>query len=467
MTPPSGSHAVVVGASLAGLLAGRALARHFEKVTILERDDLAAIASGGPRRGVPQARHVHVLLRGGLDAVESLLPGIGSELDGCGVLTDMSSELWWFHFGVWKLRFPSGITSFFCDRLALERAIRRRVEAIGNIELRSGATAEGLLAEGGRVTGVQVANQEKPQIAADLVIDASGRGSRAPQWLADLGYPRPEVSEVGVDVGYASRLYRIPADCEHDWKVMAIFPRPPETKRVGMMYPLAGGRMLVTLGGWCGDHPPTDDEGYTDFAATLPAPDIHRFVEAADPLTPIVVHRFPSNLRRRYERSARWPEGFAVVGDAACSFNPIYGQGMSVGALQAEALDQALASRSFRKPGFARGFQKRVARLASTPWLLATGEDFRYPEATGDRPPGIRLVSRYFGHVLELSAESPAIHRRFLKVMNFLAGPLVMFTPGVVLRVLLRGLRMPEKAASLGRARAAEAAGAPGPAESP
>ena len=198
MTPPGGSHAVVVGASLAGLLAGRALARHFEKVTILERDDLA---SDGPRRGVPQARHVHVLLRGGLDAVEGLLPGIGSELDGCGVLTDMSSELWWFHFGVWKLRFPSGITSFFCDRLALERAIRRRVEAIGNIELRSGATAEGLLAEGGRVTGVTVDDPEKPQIAADLVIDASGRGSRAPQWLADLGYPRPEVSEVGVDVG--------------------------------------------------------------------------------------------------------------------------------------------------------------------------------------------------------------------------------------------------------------------------
>lgn len=443
------SHAVVVGASLAGLLAGRALARHFDEVTILERDGLE---DDGPRRGVPQARHVHVLLRGGLDALEGLLPGIGAEIDGHGVLADMSSDLWWFHFGVWKLRFPSGITSFFCDRPAFEAVIRRRVRETGNIRFRPGLAAEELLARGGRVVGVRAGGEE---IAADLVIDASGRGSRAPHWLAGLGYPQPEVAEVGVDVGYATRTYRIPDGCEHPWKVMAIFPKPPGTRRVGMMYPISGGRMLVTLGGWCGDHPPTDDAGYTAFAATLPAPDIHRFIAAAEPLTPIVVHRFPSNLRRRYERCARWPEGFAVVGDAACSFNPIYGQGMSVCALQAAALGELLGARSFRRPGFARAFQKRVARLAATPWMLATGEDFRYPEATGTRPPGIRLLSRYFGQVLELSAQSPAIHRRFLQVMNFLAGPLVMFTPGVALRVLLPSPVPPGAAA------------APDPAESP
>jgi len=434
------SHAAVVGASMAGLLAARALAGHFERVTVVERDALPE--AGEPRRGVPQARHVHVLLRGGMRVLEDLFPGIGAEIGGCGVLADMSEDLWWYHFGVWKMRFPSGIAAFFCDRPAFERVIRRRVEALGNVTFRTEAAAEGLVAQGERVTGLRLAGGE---LAADFVVDASGRGSRAAHWLEALGHPRPEVTEVGVDVGYASRLYRIPRGYEHPWKVIAIFPKPPGTRRLGIMYPLGSERMLVTLGGWCGDYPDGDEAGYLDFASTLPVPDVHEFLRSAEPLTPIHLHRFPSNLRRRYERMPRWPEGFAVVGDAACSFNPIYGQGMSVGALQAAALADALADLRRRgrmaagEPGFARRFQRQVARLAATPWLLATGEDFRYPQTSGVRPPGIRLLNGYFARILALSAESRPVHRRFLGVMNFLSGPLVMFSPGVALRALLRG----------------------------
>jgi flavin-dependent dehydrogenase len=429
---------VVIGASMAGLLAARALSSHFERVTVLERDPLPE--GGEPRRGVPQARHVHVLLRGGLRVLEDLFPGIGGEIGGCGQLADMSADLWWYHFGVWKLRFPSGIASFFCDRPAFERAIRRRVEALGNVAFQAGTPAEGLAIDGdGRVDGVRTAGGT---VGADLVVDASGRGSRAPRWLEELGYPRPQVTEVGVDVGYVSRVFRIPEGYAHPWKVIAIFPKPPGTRRLGIMYPLDTGRMLVTLGGWCGDYPAPEEEACREFAATLPVPDVHRFLEIAEPLTPIHLHRFPSNRRLRYERMPRWPAGLAVVGDAACSFNPIYGQGMSVGALQAAALDEALGRLRRRgrdlagAPGFARSFQRRVAGLATVPWLLATGEDFRYPETSGERPPGIRLLNGYFARVLELSAESPPVHRRFLGVMNFLSSPLVMFSPGVALRAL-------------------------------
>ncbi len=428
---------------MAGLLAARALAGHFRRVTVLERDPLPE--GGEPRRGVPQARHVHVLLRGGLHVLEDLFPGIGGEIGGCGLLADMSEELWWYHFGVWKLRFPSGIAAFFCDRPAFERAIRRRVEALGNVDFRPGTAAERLAVatRGGPVAGVRTAGGGA--VAAELVVDASGRGSRTPHWLEELGYPRPRVTEVGVNVGYASRIFAIPAGYAPPWKVIAIFPRPPGTRRLGIMYPLDGSRMLVTLGGWCGDYPAPHERACREFAATLPVAEVHRFLEIAEPLTPIHLHRFPSNRRLRYERMPRWPAGLVVVGDAACSFNPIYGQGMSVGALQAAALDAALGRLRRRgrdlagTPGFARTFQRRVARRAAVPWLLATGEDFRYPETSGERPPGCRLLNGYFARVLELSAESPPVHHRFLKVMNFLSSPLVMFSPGVALRALRHG----------------------------
>jgi 2-polyprenyl-6-methoxyphenol hydroxylase-like FAD-dependent oxidoreductase len=432
-------HAIVVGGSLAGLLAARVLSDHFENVTLIERDHIAD--APGPRKGVPQGRHAHGLLLKGELIMAQLFPDLvpSLKLDGA-VPVDMGLDFRWHHFGVWKARFDSGVKGSLLTRPFLEWHVARRVRAIRNVAILNAAVTQPAVdAQGNRVIGVELqpAANSSRLLPADLVVDASGRGSQTPRWLESVGYARPAESVVKVNVMYASRLYRRPSK-PTDWRGMFVIPRAP-LKRMAAIFSVEENRWLVTLGGLFNDHPPTDESGYLKFAASLPVPDVQEAISTAEPLTPIVTHRFPSNLRRHYEQLSHFPEGLVVMGDAVCSFNPIYGQGMTVSALEAMELNAALkqmAVRSAGLTGLPRLFHSRIGKIVDVAWRLATSEDLRYAEAEGKRPPGTAFLQWYTGRIHERCSYDTDLCRRFYRVMHMLDAPESLFHPSVVARIV-------------------------------
>lgn len=461
--PFLGKRAVVLGGSIAGMLAARVLSDHFAHVVILERDYLHDRPVS--RKGVPQARQGHVLLQAGAKIIGELFPEIGDDMDGAGARgCDAAKELHWFHFGVYKAKINSGIRIYLLNRMLFEGVLRRQLRRRANVEFIDEADVLGLEmdADKTRVVGVRYAprREEGERLATgDLVIDASGRGSRTPRWLSEAGYPRVVESEVKVGVAYASRVYRVPRDVPEADLRRAAFPKPPETRRFGVMYPMGDGVLMVTLAGWLRDHPPTKDEGFTAFARSLPTPEFGEVLGRCKPAPAIHGHQIPSSLRRRYEAMERWPEGLVVLGDALCSFNPTYAQGISVAALEVERLRRRLEvtgrrRRSIRSPGLARRIQRDVAGALMVPWLMASCEDLRFPQVVGHRPFWLPLIQWYVARVLELSATHGGVLRRFLLIMNLLRGPTVLMAPTVIFAVLIQGIRR----ARMRRPRAIEAA---------
>lgn len=438
-----GDHAVVVGGSLGGLLAGRVLSDYFEKVTIVERDEIGDSAE--PRKGVPQGNHVHTIYGGGAKVIERLLPGLFQKMVSEGATEcDFSKGLVWYHQGVWKMRTDTGLTSYWQSRPFLESHIRRRVREIPNVTIQENCDVESLLssADKSQVTGVRITyrngDARTEELTADLVVDATGRGSKAPEWLEELGYEKPEETTVGIDLAYASRIYDRPDDSTRDWTVMGLFPTPPHNKRVGYIFPIEGQRWVVSAVGYLGDHPPDDDAGFLDYAKSLELPDFYEAIKDAKPLTPVIKYRYPAQIRRQYESLARFPDGFVVLGDAVCSFNPVYGQGMSSCALQVEVLDAVLQSHAAvgRLAGLPRDFFRHAAKLIDNPWLLATNSDFLYPETTGKRPFGTSFLNWYIVRVFELCACNKRALQTFLEVLHFIKQPTALFHPALVFSVL-------------------------------
>jgi 2-polyprenyl-6-methoxyphenol hydroxylase-like FAD-dependent oxidoreductase len=442
-TPLSGQHAVVIGGSMAGLLATRVLSEHFAQVTLVERDRLPQRAE--PRKGVPQGRHIHGLLIRGEQILSQFFPDLVPALLEAGATRlDMGEDFRWHHFGVWKAHFHSGLSSLSVSRPLLEWQINRRVTGLSNVQVIEECTCTRFTtgADQTRVTGVQIQRRAgaapEESLGADLVVDASGRGSHTPRWLETLGYAKPEESTIPVSVGYATRLYRRPQTLP-DWKALYVVPQPP-TKRGGGIFPIEDDRWMVTLFGWLGDHPAPEEHAYLDFARSISVPDVYRAIEQAEPLTSIEVHKFPSNLRRHYEKLSRFPEGLIVLGDALCSFNPVYGQGMTISAMEALTLDGCLReqhrTRGTDLIGLWRRFQTQVAKVVDVPWQLTTGEDFRYSETEGRRPVGTAFMHWYTGKMHRAASHHAQVAQRFYQVMHMLESPAVLFHPGVMFRLL-------------------------------
>jgi 2-polyprenyl-6-methoxyphenol hydroxylase-like FAD-dependent oxidoreductase len=432
--------AVVLGGSMAGLLAARVLSDHFDCVTLIERDRFPDDAQN--RRGVPQGRHAHALLSRGERIISRLFPGFTSALADAGAtVLDIGTDARWYHFGGYKVRFKSGITGPAQSRPLIEHEVRRRVLARSNVASLDGHEIVGLVASDdcARVTGVtyREAGREERHLSADLVVDATGRGSRAPAWLEAIGFRRPEESEVKIGVGYTSRVFRRrPGDVEGA-KLVVCLPTPPRERKMGALFPIEGERWMATLGGWLGEHAPADEEGFLQFARSLPTPEIACVVATAEPLTDFATHKLPSNLRHHYEKLPRLPERFLVVGDAVSSFNPIYGQGMTVAALEAEALETSLRERPRGDlRGLPRRFFSRAAKAVDIPWAFAVGEDFRYPEVTGPKPRGTDLLNWYVTRVHRRSLVDAVVYRAFLEAMAMLRPPTTLFHPRIVARVL-------------------------------
>lgn len=432
-----GERAIVIGGSMAGLLAARVLADHFQKVTVVEKDDVCE--GPGQRKGVPQGAHVHTLLLKGQEIVSELLPGLREALVAGGAIEMDAGIVDWYQSGVWKLRVPTGWRGLLQSRPFLEWEVRRRVSSLPNVDFLWGGKTAGLLAaaNGREIEGVKVERKTggSEDLRADLVVDASGRGSQAPQWLAALGFPVPEQTEVESGVAYVTRVFRrVRAGAD---RPLIIYPAPPEQRRFGIIFPVEGGRWICSLGGYLGDHPPGDEAGFLEFARSLPVGDLYETIRGADPDGAIQRYRIPGSRRRHYERLRRRPERFIVLGDALCSFNPLYGQGMTVAALEAKALDACIREqRSGGLRGLSRRFQKRAAKVVDDPWTLAIGEDFQYPETKGRRPFGTSVVNAYVARIHRAVARDPEVLLAFYRVVHMLARPASLFRPSIVMRAL-------------------------------
>lgn len=426
---------------MAGLLAARVLADHFEEVTVLERDPIGDDVLG-PRKGVPQGRHLHVLLKRGELTLGALFPDLLPALvAGGAVRLDVGRDLRYYHFSGWKRPFESGMVATFMSRPFLEAAVRRRVFSLPRVRRLDRCEARGLvLSPGGeRVVGVRLKPQEGPEqeLPADLVVEASGRGSRLPAWLEEAGFGRPVEALIPVQVAYASRVYRLPPGTH----CLYIFGTPPRDRRFGILAPVEGGRCIVGMGGLLGEEPPTEPEGFLEFARGLPTDALYRLLREAEPLGDTGLTRFPADQRRYYERMERLPEGLAVVGDALMCFNPIYGQGMTNASVEAVVLGQSLAEQRRRQGrgqlrGLTRRYHAAVARTMHVYWATTTGEDMRYPELAPQRPLLFPLTSWYLSRVHRACMVDTLVYERFLRIVHMLEGPEPLLAPRMAWRVL-------------------------------
>jgi 2-polyprenyl-6-methoxyphenol hydroxylase-like FAD-dependent oxidoreductase len=445
MSADSHHRAIVIGGSMAGLLAARVLLNHFTEVVLIERDDVADPLKARP--GVAQSQHVHVLLTQGQRLLEQLFPGLAAELTAAGAPTvEWTADWLMFGRGKWMPRCQSGLSGRTCSRTLLEGLIRKRLLAYPKLLLLSGCQVKGLLStnEATRVTGVKLHWRNPAEAAsvdalsATLVVDASGRNSDFPNWLMQMGYEAPPETAINAFLGYASRWYQRPENLEVDWQGITISAVEGITSRGGVLYPIEDNRWIVTLGGVGRDYPPTDEAGFLDFARSLRVPILYELLKDARPLSPIYSYRRTENRWRHYERLHHFPDGILAIGDAVCAFNPVYGQGMTTAALGAMTLDLCL-KQTQSKPlkGFPLRFHRQLAHVLHTPWLMATGEDGRWSTTEGAKPSwSERLVQKYIDRVTVLMQDNPVLMKTFAEVVHMVKPPTALFEPATVLQVL-------------------------------
>jgi 2-polyprenyl-6-methoxyphenol hydroxylase-like FAD-dependent oxidoreductase len=426
-------HAVVLGAGMAGLAVAAVLAGRFDRVTIVERDTLPE--SVDFRGGVPQGRHVHILLPAGLRGLSEVLPGLIDDLRVSDAHVMHATDIR-FHIADGRLLLDDADLEFVgATRPLLEAVVRDRVRALPGVHVLDNVHVYGLLtsADRSRVTGVRLEERDTNSrvLTTDLVVDATGRSSRAPNWLAALGYEPPAEERFHVGVHYTTRLFRRePRDldgCEH---LVVTIPRG--SRRGGVALAVEGDRWIVTLIGLLGERPPADLDGFLDYARTLWVGDLHQLAAAATPIGEASIGGFPSYLRHRYDRVRRFPDRFVVTGDAVCSLSPLYAQGMSVAINEARALGQVLDRHGLDRVG-RRVFQ-RTTRTVDDAWMMSTGADLGHPDVIGPRPAQWRLVNAYIDRLLRVAHHDPLVATAFMEVNAMVASPQHLMRPRIVWR---------------------------------
>ncbi|MBL1080900.1 FAD-dependent oxidoreductase [Streptomyces actinomycinicus] len=456
--------AVVLGGSLAGLLAARALSAGGARVTVVERDALPA--GPEPRKGLPQARHVHQLWSGGARALEELLPGAIGRLRAAGVSrVPMTTDMVALSPYGWYRRWSESAFMLPASRDLTDWVVRQLVLADGRIELVERAEATGLTGTERAVTGVRVRADDHTvrTLPAGLVVDATGRGSRAVRWLTGLGLPAVERREVDSGLVYASRLFRAPEQARHGFPIVSVEPDPrgAGTGRGGVLMPVEDGKWIVTLFGGRGDEPPSTGAEFARYAREeLRHPLIGELLGGgAEPLGEVAVTRTTANRRHYFERMPAWPENFVVVGDAVCALNPLYGHGMAVAARSARVLGEVVRRQGLGRPGLARDVQKEVGRTVRAAWDLAVGADVFYPGAT-EKGPTLRdrVMAAYVGRLLYTATGNGRVARRVTDVTALERGAETLLSPSVALAAAVGPLKRPLAAPPL-TARERRAAG--------
>ena len=440
--PELGERAVVLGASMSGLLAARVLADFFETVTVVDRDELPDDPAN--RRGVPQGRHVHVLLPSGAQILDELFPGILNELvaEGAPVWDDGEFSKFYLSYGGHEVvrsgKFAGddkAVAMYMPSRPFLECHVRRRLQAIPNVTILGGQEVAELTStvDRNRVTGVRVVNRDggvQQELTADVVMDAMGRGAHTPAFLESLGYGRPVEDHVVMHTTYVSQLLRIPPGT---LKEMLAVITPAPGRPTGMF--LTGyehDTWIFTVFGMVGHEPPRDLAGMLSFAQEYAPDHLLAAVRAGEPIGPVVRHRMPSSQWRRYDKMRRFPDGLLVCGDAICSFNPIYGQGMSVAALDAVALRDCLRRGITELP---RRYFRAAAKAIGVAWQIGAGSDLAFPEVEGRRTPSVRLTNRLVDWVLTGCESDAAVGSQFFKVTALVDPPARLLNPLFIARV--------------------------------
>ncbi len=446
---PLATRAIVIGGGVGGLLAAQVLARHFDEVTVLDRDTFPAM--GEHRKGTPQGHHVHALLGRGLMTIERAMPGFSADLVERGAVTsDAMTNVGWHQAGIRHASGTAGFTAVVASRPLIEGVLRKRVRAIGNVEIQQRVAVQDLKwdATHTRVTGVvatSVTGERTYEVTADLVVDASGRGTRLGGWLERAGYERPPEQVFEVNVRYTSRMFQRRAG-DFGGNVVTIISAIPGNQRGGLAFAIEGDRWLITLNGRNGLTPPADLEGFAAYAAALDAPDIAIFLRDATPVGEATTYFMPRGLRRFERMPDRFPAGILPFADAMCSFNPVFGQGMSVAALEASVLDACLDDGT---DDLAQRFVAGCAPVVDGAWKLAAGNDLRFLPGRQTLPRGIRMLHWYLDQLNFAAGEDVDVAMAFAKVVHMMEPPPSLMRPAIVARVLKAGL-----ARSAGRLRA-------------
>jgi 2-polyprenyl-6-methoxyphenol hydroxylase-like FAD-dependent oxidoreductase len=432
-------HAVVIGAGMAGLSIAQALTTGFDRVTVIDRDRLPT--GSDARRGVPQSRHLHLLLPAGIDALQALFPGLEDQLCADGAKTGDTDRIRMCLSGHRLATARTGHRTVFCSRPFLESHVRRRVREDPRISLRDGMRISGLAIanDGGRVEGVEIASPDdgdRQVLRAEVVVDCSGRRSPVPGWLADLGHPTAEVDELDVQVRYATRRYELPETALDGDRHVLIGPTP-DGPRGAAMTNVEDDRWIVTLFALAGESPPADGDGFEPFAAQLPIPDVHEAIRAGRAIDDPSPYRFPTNRRHRYEGLENLPSGLLAAGDAVCSFNPIYGQGMTVAAMEARILQERL--RCGVLPS-ARTWFADIAEIIDVAWQLAIGSDLAVTAVDGRRPLPVRVLNRYLARLHAAAVHDPRLTERLARIIGMIDPPSHLLRPTTIASVL-RGAR--------------------------
>ncbi|WTW99060.1 FAD-binding monooxygenase [Streptomycetaceae bacterium NBC_01309] len=438
MSTRVGDRAVVLGGSIAGTLAARVLSGFYREVVVVDRDGLAA-SGDRPRRGVPHGVQAHGLHARGCQALLRWFPDLLDDMRLADMpVGDLGEQRWYFHARPFRPA-RTGLMSLTAPRPVLEHYLRTAVAALPNVTYRELTDACGLMAtpDRTRVTGVRLRSAAGPdvdpatELGADLVVDATGRGSRTPVWLHDLGYQRPTEQRQSIGLAYTTRLYRIgPGMLDGTQFVNSL--ATPECPR-GAFFGRAGrDTCIVSLTGMVGDHAPTDPDGFLAFARSLPVPDVHQQIHGAEPLGDPVAFTFPASVRRHYERLRRMPERLVVLGDAVCSLNPNYSQGMTVAALEAAALHRHLR----RGVPDSRAVMRHIARIVAVPWYLSTSRDLAFPQVPGRRTAVVRAGNAYATRLHHAATEDPRATEALLRVAGLVDRPTAFLRPNVVAAAL-------------------------------
>lgn len=436
--------AIILGASIAGLLTARALAPYFEKIVLLERDTLPNKPQY--RSGTAQAQHAHILLRRGLIGMERLFPGFTQKLINAGGVMTNATRDWYCHFPMGAFpTFDSDVEFLCASRPLIEHTLRTTL-----LDQHSNIIVE----DNCKVTGVELSARESPSVtfltgseknlserrAADLIVDATGRNSRAPQWLQQHGYDEIRETLVKPFLGYATRLYKnvtLPAGV----RATLVMAKDPDMTRGGVLVPIEHDQYICTLYGLSKDHPPTSEAEFLSFAEGLRSEIIYRAVINAEPQTPAKAFIKNECAYRHYAEKGNWPQGFLVVGDAVCSFNPIYAQGMTVALLAIESLAKEVGRGSPASSTWAKSAQRKIVNAYRAAWTLSTNEDLRWPVTEGSKVGySLRLMHRFSNWVGIAATHDKHVAYTYLKVLHMSATPAALLTPRMLARILTGGL---------------------------
>src|SRR6201988_4976838 len=434
-----GERALVVGAGLGGLSAARALSDYFDEVMILDRDDLPDDAI--PRPGVPQGKHPHGLLGGGLKALENLFPGFGNELmragaepldPGFDILSEVPGQDVWPKINLsWR--------TYSMSRPLIERTLRRQVERIGNIKVRGGRRVLNVVSDSNlqAATGIQckMVDGSLETLKSDLIVDASGNGSLTVEFLKSIGRRLPQETSIVVNIRYASALFER-SSIWNDYKVVLSFPNAPEQVRGGLILPAEHNSNQVVLSGRGKDGPPIDGNGFLSYARQLPTPTIYNAIKNAKCLTGITPFSFPESRWRHFAQVPDFPRGLLPIGDAICRFNPIYGQGMTVASQEANLLSDLLQTLDRDLIAtLAPTFLSKAETLIADPWAMSALPDLIYPETIGERPPDLEDRLNFQGALNRLAARNVKIHELLTEIRHLLRPLTLLEDPDIVNRV--------------------------------